>query len=202
MPAEDAHRDAFWVITVVGGLSLTKALEEAIPAITSHASATNTVLISRLVLFGVTAVRFFIGASTFFQQVHIQPNHENNFPVRNYVVDFSFAITHFSLLYLMAAHIKELPTDAYLSHQYFFLAYLAVLIFDWLWWAGSFSFTTAPIIRKWAISNSITVVGCCLLFSSFRFDWIDRTGFEVLLVLITIFLSFPDLIRMARAELP
>jgi hypothetical protein len=183
-------------------MSLTKALEEAIPAITYHASGTNTILLSRLLLFGLTAIRFFIGASTFFQEVHIQSEHEKKFPSRNYVVDFSSAIAHFSLLYLMAAHIKEVPTESYLSRQYFFLAYLAVLIFDWFWWLGSFSYSTATAIRKWAISNSFTAAGCFLPFLLFRFDWIDRTGFEVSLFLITIFLSFPDIMRMARAELP
>src|SRR5258708_16330128 len=130
MPAEDAHRDAFWVITVVGGMALTKALEEATGAIKYHNSGTNTLLIFRLLLFGLTAIRFFIGASTFFQEVHIQAGHEKKFPVRNYVVDFSSAIAHFSLLYLMAVNIKEMPTEAYLSRQYFFLAYLSVLIYD------------------------------------------------------------------------
>jgi hypothetical protein len=202
MPAEDAHRDAFWVITVVGGMSLTKALEEAVPAITYHASGTNTVLIFRLLLFGLTAIRFFIGASTFFQEVHIQVDHEKKFPSRNYVVDFSSAIAHFSLLYLMAVNIKEVPTETYLSRQYFFLAYLSVLIFDWLWWLGSFNYSTASTIRKWAFFNSVTAVGCFFSFVAFRFDWIDRGGFEVSLFLITIFLSFPDIMRMARAELP
>jgi hypothetical protein len=202
MPAEDAHRDAFWVITVVGGMSLTKALEESTRAITYHGSAINTVVISRLLLFVLTAIRFFIGASTFFQEVHIQTGHEDKFPVRNYVVDFSSAIVHFSLLYLMAANIKEVPTEAYLSRQYFFLAYLSVLLYDWLWWLGSITYSTASAIFKWAISNSVTAIACFLPFLLLRFDWIDRTGFEVSLFVISIFFSFPDIMRMARAELP
>jgi hypothetical protein len=202
MPAEDAHRDAFWVITVVGGMSLTKALEEAIPAISNHTSGSNTIIIVRLLLFVLTAVRFFIGASAFFQEVHIRADHELKFPNRNYVVDFSGAIVHFSLLYLMAVNIKEVPTEPYLSHQSFFLAYLSVLLFDWLWLVWSLTYSTASKILKWAISNSITGAICCLVFLLFRFEWIDRTGFEVFLFLATVVFSFPDVMRMARAELP
>jgi hypothetical protein len=77
-----------------------------------------------------------------------------------------------------------------------------VLIFDWVWWLGSFTYSTASAIRKWAFWNSVTAGGCLLIFLLFRFDWIDRTGFEVSLVFITVFLSFPDIMRMARAELP
>jgi hypothetical protein len=202
MPAEDAHRDAFWVITVVGGMSLTKALEEAIPAIKYHSPVSNTIIIARLLLFALTAVRFFIGASAFFQEVHIQSDHEQRFPKRNYVVDFTGAIAHFSLLYLMAVNIKEVPPELNLSHQSFFLAYLSVLVFDWFWWLWSLSYSTASKIRKWAVSNSITAMICFFLFLSFRYDWIDRTGFEVLLFLATVLFSFPDVMRMARAELP
>jgi hypothetical protein len=102
----------------------------------------------------------------------------------------------------MAAHIKEIPQESYLSRQYFFLAYLSVLIFDWLWWLGSYSYTTALTIRRWALSNSVTAAVCFLPFLAFRFDWIERIGFEILVFFITIFFSAPDLIRMARAELP
>ncbi len=202
MSAEDAHRDAFWVITVVGGMSLTKALEEAVPAIKYHSSGSNTIIIFRLLLFALTAVRFFIGASAFFQEVHIQSDHEQKFPHRNYVVDFSGAIAHFSLLYLMAVNIKEVPTESRLSQQAFFLAYLSVLLFDWLWLLWSLSYSTASKILKWALSNSLTALLCGLLFLLFRFDWIDRTGFEVLLFVVTVVFSFPDIMRMARAELP
>ena len=40
MPVEEAHRDAFWVITVVGGMSIAKAIEDTLGAVSvSHWTA-------------------------------------------------------------------------------------------------------------------------------------------------------------------
>jgi hypothetical protein len=52
MSAEDAHRDACWVLNIVGGLALTKALEEALPALNfSEWSNSNLILLLRLFIF-------------------------------------------------------------------------------------------------------------------------------------------------------
>jgi hypothetical protein len=85
MSAEDAHRDACWVLTVVGGMALTKALEEALPALNfSQWSNGNLILLLRLFIFCAISTRLFIGASVYFQQVHIEPGHAAKFPESNY----------------------------------------------------------------------------------------------------------------------
>jgi hypothetical protein len=201
MPAEEAHRDATWVLTVVGGMSITKALE-SLSGVAPQASSSNTVLLMRLLIFGFTAIRFFIGASVFFQQVHVSKEHATTYPDRNYVVDFSFAIIHFCLLYLLATCIPYVTRETYFSRQHFFMALLAVLLYDWLWWLGSFHYSTARSIQKWAIANSVTAVFCSLVFLLFRFEYIDRSGFEVLLLICVVLFSFPDMMRMARGDIP
>jgi hypothetical protein len=192
MSAEDAHRDACWVLTIVGGLALTKALEEALPAIHfSQWSDSNFILLLRLFTFCAIASRFFIGASVYFQQVHLEPGHESNFPESNYFVDFACCIVHFSLLYFMAASIREIPEQVYLPHQRFLLALCGVMLYDWVWFIFSSAGSTGSVIRKWAIPNTIAAAIYFLCFLMFRFGQFDRTWFELLLASVTfLFLVF------------
>lgn len=203
MSAEDAHRDACWVLTVVGGLALTKALEEALPTIDfSQWSNHDGIVLLRLFIFAAISIRFFIGASVFFQKVHIEAGHETGFPKCNYVVDFSSCIAHFSLLYFMAASITDIPTEAHLSRQRFFLALCAVLLYDWVWYLVSAAYSTAPKILKWAIPNTIAAGVCVVAYLGFRFAMIDRDWFEIVLASVILIFSIPDGVRMARGVLP
>jgi hypothetical protein len=205
MSAEDAHRDACWVLTIVGGLALTKALEEALPALNfSQWSNSNLTLFLRLFIFGAISTRFFIGASVFFQQVHIEPGHADrgNFPDCNYVVDFACCIVHFSLLYFMAANIREIPDQPYLPQQRFFLALCAVMLYDWVWFLVSSAYSTAPKIKKWALANTVAAVVYMICFVPFRFGVIDRIWFEVFLMIATVLFSLPDGMQLKKGRLP
>jgi hypothetical protein len=206
MSAEDAHRDACWVLTIVGGLALTKALEEALPSINfSQWSSTNLIVFLRLFIFGAVSIRLFIGASVFFQMVHIEAGHDDpktGYPQCNYVVDFASSIVHFSLLYFMAASILEIPKEPYLPQQRFFLALCAVLLYDWIWFGVSAAYSTAPKIKKWAVPNTFAAGICIAFYAAFRYGLIDRDWFEIILMLITVFFSIPDGMRMAKGRLP
>jgi hypothetical protein len=203
MSAEDAHRDACWALTVVGGLALTKALEEALPAIDfARWSNSNLILLLRLFVFCAISTRFFIGASVFFQQVHIETDHEKNFTDCNYVVDFACCIVHFSLLYFMALNIRDFPDHPFLAQQRFFLALCAVMLYDWVWFLVSSAYSTAPIIKKWAIANTLAATVYVLCFLPFRFGMIDRIWFELFLAVSTILLSLPDGMQLKRGRLP
>jgi hypothetical protein len=203
VPAEDAHRDAFWVITVVGGMSIVKAIEDTIPDLSfTHFTAEIGFVLLRLAVFLITAVRFFIGASVFFQTVHIETGHETNYPNRNYVVDFASALIHFSILYVMALSIKVIPSALSLLQEKFFLTVCAVFLYDWIWYVVSTSYSTANDIKKWAIANSIILAPCILLFLAFRFNGIDRPWYELSVTFAILLLSVPDLIRMTRGTMP
>jgi hypothetical protein len=203
MSAEDAHRDACWVLTVVGGMALTKALEEALPALNfSQWSNSNLILLLRLFIFCAISTRLFIGASVFFQQVHIEPGHATRFPESNYVVDFACCIVHFSLLYFMAVNVLEIPAQSFLPQQRFFLALCAVTLYDWVWFLLSSAYSTAPTIKKWAIPNTVTATVYVLCFLLFRFGIIDRIWIEVSLMLTTVLSSLPDGIQLRRGRLP
>jgi|ERR1700678_2390966 len=203
MSAEDAHRDACWVLTVVGGMALTKALEEALPALNfSQWSNSNLILLLRLFIFCAISTRLFIGASVFFQQVHIESGHATRFPECNYVVDFACCIVHFSLLYFMAVNVLEIPAQSFLPQQRFFLALCAVTLYDWVWFLLSSAYSTAPTIKKWAIPNTVTATVYGLCFLLFRFGMIDRIWFEVSLMLTTVLFSLPDGIQLKRGRLP
>src|SRR5579862_2328937 len=182
MSAEDAHRDACWVLTIVGGLALTKALEEALPSINfSQWSSTNLIVLLRLFIFGAVSIRLFIGASVFFQVVHIEPGHDDpktGYPQCNYVVDFASSVVHFSLLYFMAASILQIPAEPYLPQQRFFLALCAVLLYDWIWFGVSAAYSTAPKIKKWAVPNTYAAGICIAFYVAFRYGLIDRGWFE------------------------
>jgi hypothetical protein len=203
MSAEDAHRDACWVLTVVGGLALTKALEEALPALNfSQWNDANLILLLRLFTFCAIATRLFIGASVFFQQVHLEPGHASHFPECNYVVDFACCIVHFSLLFFMAVNVRDIPAQPFLPQQRFFLALCAVTLYDWVWFLLSSAYSTAPTIKKWAIPNTYTGAVYVLCFFLFRYDLIDRIWFEVSLMLTTLLFSLPDGIQLKRGRLP
>ena len=205
MSAEDAHRDAFWVITVVGGMSVAKAIDQFIAGVSlSYWSLTVGVVILRMIVFLVTVnVRFFIGASVFFQQVHIESGHALKFPNRNYVIDFSSAIAHFSILYWLALGIGTEPiSPVFVEHEQFFLALCMVLLYDWVWYALSSASSSAKIIRSWAISNTLTLVPCVGAFIFFFLGYIDRGWFEILQAVSILLFSFPDMVRMAKGALP
>lgn len=204
MSAEDAHRDAFWVITVVGGMSVAKAIEEFIAGISlSHWSTSNKIVVLRMMIFLVTAVRFFIGSSVFFQEVHIATDHEKQYPKRNYVIDFASAIAHFTVLYWLALGIRVEPlTPPVFAQEQFFLALCAVLLYDWVWFAFSIGRSTLKIIRTWAIGNTVTLVPCTIAFLLFFFGVIDRGWFEISETLLILLFSLPDMLRMGKGSLP
>jgi len=203
MSAEDAHRDACWVLTIVGGLALTKALEEALPALNfSEWSNSNLILLLRLFIFCAISTRLFIGASIFFQQVHLEPGHATKFHECNYVVDFACCIVHFSLLYFMALNVRDVPDQSFLPQQRFFLALCAVALYDWVWFLLSSAYSTASTIKKWAIPNTATAAVYLLCFLLFRFAMIDRIWFEVSLMVTTLLFSLPDGIQLKRGRLP
>jgi hypothetical protein len=204
MPAEDAHRDAFWVITVVGGMSVAKAIEQFITGVSlSHWSLGVGVVILRMIVFLVIAVRFFIGASVFFQQVHIEAGHDLKFPNRNYVIDFSSAIAHFSILYWLALGIGTEPSSpVVLEHEQFSLALCMVLLYDWVWYALSAASSCTKIIRSWATRNTLTLIPCVIAFILFFLGYIDRGWFEILQAFSILLFSFPDMVGMAKGTLP
>lgn len=205
MSAEDAHRDAFWVIAVVGGMSIAKAIEESLGSITvSHWTTENSVVLPRFFVFLITSVRFYIGSNVFFQTVHIEPGHDILFARRNYVLDFGSAILHFSILYALAANIKTIPVPPVdLSNELFFLFLCGVLLYDWAWWFASTAYDTRNCIRNWAWYNTLAVfVPCVGLFLAFKYEAIDRTWFEILICVWIVITSLPDLYRMARGEIP
>jgi hypothetical protein len=205
LPAEDAHRDAFWVIAVVGGMSIAKAIEDSLSSVSvAHWTPENAVVLPRFFLFLLTSVRFFIGSNVYFQTVHLEPKHEQAFPRRNYALDFGSAIFHFSILYALAANIKVIPAPpVYLSNESFFLFLCAVLLYDWAWYFASTPYDTAPCIKKWAWYNTLAVfVPCAAIFTAFKYGGIDRSWFELLLAAWILITSLPDLIKMAHGEMP
>lgn len=205
MATEDAHRDAFWVIAVVGGMSIAKAIEDSLSCISiGHWTPENAVILPRFFLFLLTSVRFFIGSNVYFQAVHLESGHQTKFPRRNYALDFGSAIFHFSILYALAANIKMIPTPpVYISNEPFFLFLCAVLLYDWAWYFASAAYDTAPYIKKWAWFNSLAVfIPCAGLAFAFKLGVIDRSWFEISLAIWISISSLPDLINMARGEMP
>lgn len=206
MPAEDAHRDAFWVIAVVGGMSIARAIDESLNNISiSHWTSTSGIILARFFLFLLTSVRFYIGSNVFFQAVHVEPGHEKTFPKRNYVLDFASAILHFGFLYALAVNIKTIPASppVYLSAEAFFLFLCVVLLYDWAWYFASTAYDTVTCIRQWAWYNTLAVfIPLCGLFIAFKYGGINRPEFELSLVGWIAITSLPDLIKMAHGELP
>jgi hypothetical protein len=205
LPVEEAHRDAFWVIAVVGGMSIAKAIEDSLGSISvAHWTAENAVILPRFFLFLLTSVRFFIGSNVFFQTVHLEKEHQKAFPRRNYSLDFGSAIFHFSILYALAVNIKTIPTGAvFISNELFFLFLSAVLLYDWAWYFASAGYDTAPFIKKWAWYNTLAVfIPCAGLAFLFKQGNIDRSWFEILLAGWISITSLPDLIAMAHGEMP
>src|SRR5579863_5045147 len=205
MPAEDAHRDAFWVSAVVGGMSITKAIEDSLGSITiSHWTFENGIILPRLLLFLLTSVRFFIGSNVFFQAVHIEPGHEKTFRHRNYALDFGSAIFHFGFLYALATTIRTIPPlPIHLLDESFFLFLCVVLLYDWAWYFVSTPYDTARCILRWAWYNTLAVfLPCSALFLIFKYGGIDRGWFEILLAGWIAITSLPDLMKMAHGEMP
>lgn len=204
MAAEDAHRDAFWVITVVGGMSIVRAIDSLSGISLSQWTPESGVILCRFFVFLLTAVRFYIGSNVYFQFVHIEKGHELKFPRRNYVLDFASAILHFSILYAVARNIGSVAEPPFhLASEHFFLFLCAMLLYDWPWYMLSTVYSTAVSIRKWAAYNTFAIfLPCAVLFAAFWLGWVPRPWFELLVAGWIFISSLPDLIRMARAEMP
>jgi hypothetical protein len=200
----EAHRDALWVVTVVGGRALTRALEECIPAISLlRWSLLSGVVTIRLFIFIVLSVRLFIGASIFFNKVHLQEDRDIAYPRRNYVLDFTSSIFHFSVLYWMALQstsAANLPRFAGASEQFFY-ALIGVLMYDWLWWVVSIHYSARASIRKLATSNTTTGLACALLFLMFGLGSLTRGQFELALAAVVFLFGIPDMIRLTAGEM-
>jgi hypothetical protein len=203
---EDAHRDAYWVVTVVGGLSITKALEESIPVISiARLTSDGAVVLLRLFVFLILVVRFFIGASIFFNNVHLAAGHDKAFQHRNYVMDFASAIIHFSLFYWMASGITSItysPTSTVGEH--FFIALSFILLYDWAWFlvSSGLGYSTAVPIGIWARYNTANLVPCLVAFIAFLLGYINRLTFETAIGILVLLFSLPDIVRARLGDLP
>jgi hypothetical protein len=202
--SEEAHHDAFWVITIVGGLSITKALEESTPKLSSiPPNHEGAVILLRLLVYLFIAIRLFIGSSAFFNEVHFNDGHAKRFPHRSYLIDFGSTVVHFSILYAMAVQIPIGAASARFNWQEgFFITLCLVLLYDWAWVFASHAHDNKGIVTSWAVANTATLVPCLIAFILLECAVVRRLTFELLLLISIVLLGLPDMIRLNQGQLP
>ncbi len=76
------------------------------------------------------------------------------------------------------------------------------MLYDWVWFIFSSASNTGPVIKRWAIPNTVAATIYLLCFSMFRFGQFDRTWFELLVAAVTFLFSIPDGIQLNKGRLP
>lgn len=154
------HKDAFWLYGVIVGLAIKEALTEVLPHIFSlpkpgvmPAPYGHFLEASRLLVFLVLIIRFYLGSVTYFRDAYTCPSAKDDYSKKNYLIDFLIGFLHFLLFFALASSINIHEKILWL----FPLLTGAILSYDLLWLIINWGNDTAYIIRFWTVINIITL---------------------------------------------
>jgi len=160
------HKHAFWLYGVLIGVAIKEALETTVPhllnpnrlaeefarvgAVVSfpHSEIGSFPEILRLAVFIALVVRFYFGSAYYFGIVY-EVGTENDFPGRNYGVDFVLGFLHFTGFIMLALTINVHTTRP----DWFIYTVGFILMYDLLWWGLSPKKSTGEVIFWWMAVN-------------------------------------------------
>jgi hypothetical protein len=180
-----AHSHAFWVYGVIVGLAIRESLIKVIAAPFSAAPQTQDIWLGavRLLIFLGMIMRFYVGSAIYFEEVYCGPKADEDYPTKNYGIDFLLGFIHFILFFGWSETITGSEHFAHGLSGFLFLLGV-ILLYDLLWWALSYKYSTSRTIRIWAVLNAVTVGISYLVFLFLNtFGWFGVRGNEILALL-------------------
>lgn len=163
------HKHAFWLYGVLVGLAIKSALETSVPHLINptrlirellrageHVPFQHTQLsypeVVRLGVFLALIIRFYFGSAFFYGEAYEIDTADEEYPKKNYGLDFVFGFLHFSIFFVLA-----LTIDFHTSPVYWFPVLIGIiLVYDLFWYAFSFTQDTSSLIFWWMVINLLT----------------------------------------------
>lgn len=199
MSAAFRFQHAFWLYGVLVGLSITHALNFAIPEIFAPRSdpPIDPVQLSvRLFVFLTVIVRFYLGSATFFEAAYSQPEAAEKYPKKSFGLDFLFGFIHFVFFFAWAASL-DLTSQ---SPRLFFALLMAILLYDTLWFLACRENDTRRLMKVWTFINFLTVVFALVPYWGIQVSGGSPLVAEYVAYLVVLFVSIVDLVELARSK--
>jgi hypothetical protein len=153
------HSQASWLYGVLVTLGVREGLSQIIPKLTNHGSEDNWTLflhVFRLTFFLITIIRFFLGSVRYFEQVYLLDYSDEDYPRKQYGIDFLVGFVHFMIFFAWATTIADVSHRDRGYCHFTFLA-LAVLLYDVAWLVVNINSDTRRKILKWTLINLASV---------------------------------------------
>jgi hypothetical protein len=199
---DSLRRTALWFYGVLVALAIQSVLQPVIPSLIAvlglqppdDIEAFVRQLI-RVAVFGLTIVRFYLGAIVFFTEAYGDTQSEG--ARSEWGADFLFGLIHFIFFMIWGA---SASIDAKIAGHVFPLLLGIVLLYDvaWSWFCRGFHARARVLMWMWW--NLATVVLGGLLYATL----IGRFGLgvaEVALFLVVVLMSIPDFVGLTTGRL-
>jgi hypothetical protein len=153
-PHAELQKQTLWLFGVLVGL----AIKEALTDVYDHAVAGEHILGGwvesiRLFVFLLIAVRFYLGAVTYYYNVYGADNADTEYPQKSFRLDFLFNFGHFVFVCLLG-----LSAIAHESNWWMFIVLVVVVLgYDLPWYIASRKLSTKLAIRLWMTVNVVTI---------------------------------------------
>jgi hypothetical protein len=164
MTNENVLRNAFWLYSVIVGLSIEEALKSVIPQIFALAPEQRWEFIPaalRLFLFLVLIIRFYLGAAFFFEKVYFSEK-ASEYPKKSYNLDFLFGLIHFLIFFALAISIESQQ----IPRRVFQVLLSVTILYDVWWYIASRKYDTRKLIKLWTVVNVITFITAAAFYLS------------------------------------
>lgn len=192
------HRAAFGLYSVIVGLAIKEGLTRALPAIMQAPNTTRVMVqwqvaveVLRLITFTIVTVRFYLGASEYFDKVYLAK------PVdckrSNYGIDYIFGLVHFVMFFFWSATIDRLQGPHAGSTSDFLLVGAVILLYDVPWFLVNCMNDSIKYVKLWTVINLGTVIVSFAVFMALRLAGIDPVACEEFSFLPVIAVSILDL---------
>lgn len=172
------HQHSFWLFSIVVGLAIREALLRVLPPLIEGPGSPWDHLseATRLIVFLVLAVKFFLGAFAYFDEVYFEPETECKYENKNYGVDFLFGFVHFLLFLALAMSIDARGPAGWLFATFVVI----VLLYDLAWWfvLWCWKFDCRKRVSLWAFINLLTVLTGVVICGSLVFSGWDNLAAE------------------------
>jgi hypothetical protein len=208
--SQEIHGHSFWLYTVIVGLSVEEALRHVLPHVGELSLSMDRELLLeivsefiRLALFLTLVVRFYLGSVRYFSQAHLTEQSDVDYQNKNYTYDFFIGLIHFSAFLALSLSIDS---KQYNGMWLFWLSF--ILLYDFMWLAGSRKYDTAKIIRFWTYLNGFTFSASWLLYLAaaqiFTTGWLIpkavATINQTIFMLPIFFFSFLDIREVLKSD--
>ena len=162
-PGSELQKQAIWLYGVLVGLSIKEALTDVfdhrVQQEIQHFWG-GSLELSRLCLFLLLIVRFYLGAVQYFHAVYGSANADTNYPTKSFRNDFLIGFGHFVFFCVLGLSVTLHDTYSWL----FPAVLVAVLGYNIPWYLSSRKLSTASAIRLWAVVSAVTIAFSALFF--------------------------------------